>query len=91
MHRVKSIVGWMVRGGDQTRAEFASQTAAIGAMQERLADGERLRAEVRGALDDMSERLTAVTARLDHLEARLTDQESTVASLARVVAPPADD
>jgi uncharacterized coiled-coil protein SlyX len=91
MSRLKSMVGWMVRGGDQTRAELAGQSAAIGEMQQRLADGERLRAEVRGALEDLAERMSSLATRLDHLEARVSDQEAALSSMARVVAPPDGD
>jgi uncharacterized coiled-coil protein SlyX len=99
MSRLKNVVGWMVRGGEQTRAELASQAAAIQALQQQVADMresvdgqvvDRMRSEVRGALDDLVQRLGIVVDRLDALEARVTDLDDSVASLARVVAPPAD-
>ena len=33
MSRLKSMVGWVVRGGDQTRAELAGQAEAIQDLQ----------------------------------------------------------
>jgi uncharacterized coiled-coil protein SlyX len=94
MSRLKSTLGWVVRGGDQTRSELAAQAAAIQELQTKLdvqtADADRVRAELRGALDDVSSRLAAIVDRLDRLEAQVADHDAAVASLARVVAPPAD-
>ena len=98
MSRLKSIVGWTLRGGDQTRAEFAGQAEAIRALQEQVAglhaltggqsaDGERLEAEVRGVLADLSARIGMMTDRLDALDAQASDHDAALASLARVVAP----
>lgn len=102
MNRVRNVVGWMVRGGDQTRAELASQSQAIRELQQHVvdmravvdsqaADGERVRAEVRGALGDLADRLGTIVERLDQLEARVADHDASVASLTRVVAAPTDD
>lgn len=102
MSRLKNIVGWMVRGGDQTRAELAGQAAAIQQLQRTVADlqsnvdaqgadSERLRAEARGALDDLSARLGVMIERLDRLDGRVADHDTTIASLTRVVSPPVTD
>ncbi len=94
MSRLKSTVGWVVRGGDQTRSELAVQTAAIQDLQSKVealaSDAERVRAELRGALDDLSARIGAIVERLDRIDATVADHEDAVASLARVAAPPAD-
>lgn len=76
MGRLRRQIGWLVRGGDHTRAELASQAAAIRELQTGLAavreavdhqraDGEGLRAEVRGALDDTAVRLRSLNDRLE--------------------------
>jgi len=95
MSRLKSMAGWVVRGGDQTRSELAVQTAAIQELQAKVeaqaADAERVRAELRGALVDLSTRIAAIVERLDRLDATVADHDEVVASLARVVAPPSDD
>jgi len=102
MNRVRNVVGWMVRGGDQTRAELSGQSDAIRELQRQVADmraiveaqaadGERVRAEVRDTLGDLSERLVSIVERLDQLEARVADHHAEVASLTRVVAAPGDD
>jgi uncharacterized coiled-coil protein SlyX len=102
MSRLKNIVGWMLRGGDQTRAEFASQADAIRDLQQRMADthalvaaqaadAERLQAEVRSVLADLTSRIGAVSDRLDALDARVADHDELLGSLSRIVAPPTDD
>ena len=102
MNRVRNAVGWVVRGGDQTRAELAGQAEAIRALQGQVAemralvdaqhaDGERVRAEVRSTLGDLSERLGSIVDRIDRLETRVADHDAAVDSLTRVVAAPTDD
>ncbi len=102
MSRLKSIVGWTLRGGDQTRTEFASQAEAIRELQQRLSEihelvnsqaghGERLEAEVRSVLGDLTTRLGSITDRLDALDARTADHDALLSSLARTVAPPKPD
>jgi len=102
MSRLKSIVGWTLRGGDQTRTEFASQAEAIRALQDQVAelhalaggqsaDGERLEAEVRGVLADLSARIGTMTERLDALDAQTSDHDALLSSLSRAVAPPASE
>ena len=94
MSRLKSTVGWVVRGGDQTRSELAAQAAAIqelnAKVENQAADADRVRSELRGALDDLSTRIAATVERLDRLEALVADHDEAVASLARVVASPDD-
>ncbi len=102
MSRLKNTVGWALRGGDQTRAEFASQAEAIRDLQERLTESrarvdaqsgnaDRLQAEVRGVLADLTTRIGAVSDRLDALDARVADLDELMGSLSRVVAPPVVD
>lgn len=98
MSKLRTTVGWVVRGGDQTRADLADKTAAIQALQQRLADVDRMRAdaerdraEARAVADDLAQRLSAAVARLDRLEAIVDDHDAQVASLARQVAPPSAD
>jgi uncharacterized coiled-coil protein SlyX len=102
MSRLKNIVGWTLRGGDQTRAEFAGQAEAIRELQQWMAgthaqvdiqsaDADRLQAEVRGVLSDLTSRIGAMSERLDALEARLADHDELLGSLSRIVAPPVDD
>lgn len=102
MSRLKNIVGWALRGGDQTRAEFASQAEAIRDLQQQLAesrarvdaqagDADRLQAEVRGVLADLTSRIGATIDRLDAADARVADHDELLGSLSRVVAPPAVD
>lgn len=98
MSTLRATVGWVVRGGDQTRADLAEKTAAIQALQQRLADldqidqlraeAERDRAEARAIADDLARRLTEAVSRLDRLEALVDDHDTQVTSLARQVAPP---
>ena len=92
MSRLKSTAGWVVRGGDQTRSELAGQMAAIQELQVKVeaqaADAERVRAELRGALDDLTARLAAVVERLDRLDDAVADHDEALASLARVAAAP---
>jgi len=94
MSRLKSTIGWMVRGGDQTRSDLAVHTAAIQELQAKVetqaADAERVRAELRGALDDLSTRIAAVVERLDRIDLMVADHDEAIASLARVVAAPDD-
>ena len=77
-----------------TRSELAVQAAAIQDLQTKIevpsADADRVRAELRGALDDLSSRLAVIVARLDAIDATVADHDEAVASLARVVAPPTD-
>ena len=102
MSRVKSMVGWALRGGDQTRAEFASQAEAIRELQQRVADvndllhaqvgdGQRLEAEVRGVLADLTARIGSISDRLDALDARTADHDALLSSLSRTVAPPTEE
>jgi len=102
MSRLKNIVGWTLRGGDQTRAEFASQADAIRELQQRMADthaavqaqaadAERLQAEVRSVLADLTSRIGAVSDRLDALDARVADHDALLGSLSRIIAPPTGD
>lgn len=92
MSRLKSTAGWVVRGGDQTRSELAGQMAAIQELQAKVeaqaADAERVRAELRGALDDLTARIAAVAERLDRLDDTVADHDEALASVARVVAAP---
>jgi uncharacterized protein involved in exopolysaccharide biosynthesis len=99
MSRLKSMVGWTLRGGDQTRAEFATQAEAIRELQQRVAeihelvdgqvnDGQRLQAEVRGVLADLTERIVATSDRLDGLDRQLADHDALLSSISRVIAPP---
>lgn len=101
MNRLKSTLGWTLRGGDQTRAEFASQADAIRELQQRVAeihelvnaqqaDGERLEAEVRGVLTDLSSRIGSMGERLDALDARSADHDALLSSISRTVAPPVE-
>ncbi len=101
---MKRMLGWIVRGGDQTRAEFAGQAAAIQDLQRQVADlGATINLidplaraagdvpeQLRAVTDDLTERLTAATTRLDALEARLDQLDETITELVRVAAP-ADD
>lgn len=98
MNKLKSIAGWVVRGGDQARAEFASQSEAIRDLQRRLdateaalAQGSRVEAELRDMHSDLIGRLSAMRARLDALEVRCADHDAVLDSLLRSVAPPTDE
>lgn len=99
MSGVKSIVGWALRGGDQTRAEFASQAEAIRELQTRVAevhdlvqsqvgDSARLDAEVRSVLADLTARIGSMSDRLDALDARTADHDALLTSVSRTIAPP---
>lgn len=96
MSRLRSIVGWMVRGGDQTRADLAEKTAAIeqlqqqvetlrGLIDERSRDADRTRAGAAESIDDLADRLSAITVRVDHLDGLVADHDDSIASLGRVV------
>lgn len=98
MSRLKNTVGWALRGGEQTRAEFAGQAEAIRDLQRRVSefdavvgDTDRLQAEVRGILADLTERIGAMNERIDALESRLGDHDELLSSLARLAAPPSSD
>jgi hypothetical protein len=54
-------------------------------------DGERLEAEVRGVLADLSSRIGSMGERLDGLDARSVDHDSLLSSLSRTVAPPTEE
>ena len=98
---MKKMLGWIVRGGDQTRAEFAGQAAAIQELQRQVADlgaglagndplGRALPEQLRMVTDDLSERITAAITRLDVLEARIDQFDETLTELVRVVTPTTD-
>lgn len=98
MNRITSTAGWVVRGGDQARAEFARQSEAIQELQRQVADlvgrierADRLDAELRSVHGDLVARISAMSDRLDVLEARSADHDALLESLTRTVAPPVDD
>lgn len=99
MSRVRNMVGWVVRGGDQTRADLAGKTAAIQELQEQVAElretleslrgaVERDRAEASGAVADIAGRSQALAERLDRIDVAVADHDETLSSMARVVALP---
>lgn len=102
MSRVRNMVGWVVRGGDQTRADLAGKTAAIQELQEQVAElresleslqgaVERDRAEASGAVADVAARSQALAARLDRIDVTIDDHGESLSSMARIVARPDED
>ncbi|MCB0965428.1 MAG: hypothetical protein KDB37_01220 [Ilumatobacter sp.] len=101
---MKRTVAWVVRGGEQTHSELASQSAAIQLLQQQVASlGEVLTRvdplasqaaglpeQLRAVADDLAERVSSATVRLDVLESRLDHLDEAIAELVRLVAPDGD-
>ena len=101
---MKRKLAWLVRGGDQTRAEFAAQAAAIQELQRQVADlgaavtridplaqsAAGVPEQLRTITDDLAERIGNASLRLDVLEARLDQLDETLTELVRVVTPTSD-
>lgn len=97
---MRKHLAWLVRGGDQTRAELAGQAAAIQALQrqvadlgavvERVAPAAAVPEQLRQVTDDLGERVATATTRLEVIEARLDHLDEAIGELVRVVAPVAD-
>ncbi len=82
---LKSQLGWLVRGGDQTAAALATYAADLRALQDKVAriddelqvlraggdfavmraDIDVIREQVRSAVDDLGDRLGALSERLN--------------------------
>jgi polyhydroxyalkanoate synthesis regulator phasin len=98
---MRKHLAWLVRGGDQTRAELAGQAAAIQALQRQVADlgavvdriapAAAVPEQLRQVTDDLGERVATATTRFDVIEARLDHLDETIAELVRVIAPAGDD
>ena len=102
---MKHIIGWIVRGGDHTRAALARQDASIGDLEHKVEHLGQVAAEVqllaapaaqlpdqlRDVVDDLGDRIAAINARLEVLEQRLGDVDDAVGRLVDSAAPVADD